>query len=128
MSSSRNKLIHTLDGVFSKYIRARDSKGDYYECVTCFGLQHVNTMQCGHYQERGKMPTRWHEHNSHGQCFNCNNFEGGRKEEHGDAIDLLYGEGTQNQLDHLSRGEAHYTEFELRTLITVYRDKLKSLA
>src|SRR5574343_718996 len=61
---SRKGLVKKLDDVFSKFIRARDSR-----CVICGTMQDLTN---GHLFSRVAYSTRWSEINCHCQCMSCN--------------------------------------------------------
>lgn len=93
------KLKKELDRVFSIFIRCRGANdvGIGY-CKTCGRTDHWTNMDCGHYQPRQDMATRWDEKNCHLQCKSCNGFRGGEPEKMAAHIDLKYGEGTAASL------------------------------
>ena len=62
-----------LDTVFSKYIRYRDEG----QCFTCPKKDHPKKMQCGHFNPRQYLATRYDETNNHCQCYACNMLYGG---------------------------------------------------
>src|SRR3990172_1925066 len=72
------KLKAKLDKVFSVYIRTRtaDFRG-YVKCFTCPKMGHWKEFDCGHYQSRRYLPTRWDEKNCQVQCKKCNIFNQG---------------------------------------------------
>jgi len=95
--TSKQRLKNRLDLLFSEYIRTRDAdKG----CVTCGGY---GTKDCGHFISRRFLYARWDERNAHGQCLKCNRFLHGEQYRHGLAIDRMYGEGTAELLEKLSK-------------------------
>lgn len=49
------------------------------------------------------------------------------QEDHGKAIDKLYGEGTADKLEKLSRQEKHYAEYELKAMIDELKKESKAL-
>lgn len=71
-TESRSQLVKRLDNVFSKYIRMKDAVDGLATCVTCGNTKEWKLQQNGHYESRGKLPTRWDEINCHVQCYACN--------------------------------------------------------
>ncbi len=77
---SIKSLRDKLDIVFSKYIRLRDSRNfGYFQfvCISCGEKKQYRQMDCGPFQSRRIMSTRWDEENCNGQCRHCNRFEQG---------------------------------------------------
>jgi len=103
-SKNLSSAKKTADEWFSKYVRLRDadSRG-MCKCITCETVKHWKEMDCGHFQSRRYTATRWHSQNSHSQCQKCNKYQAGEQFRHGKEIDLMYGEGTAQFLETLSR-------------------------
>lgn len=94
-------LSKKLDIIFSKYIRARDSKRttgtfDKCECITCWEV--VDNIQCGHFVSRSSRATRWDWMNCAWQCPKCNCWGSGRQYEFGKRIDEMYGVWVADEL------------------------------
>lgn len=69
--SVRSKAIMKLDAIFSKYIRRRDCGYGYAPCISCGKLITYDTSDCGHYENRQHMATRYDEKNCNAQCRDC---------------------------------------------------------
>jgi len=69
--SVRSKAIRKLDTIFSKYIRRRDCGYGYAPCISCGKPVTYDTSDCGHYENRKHMATRYDEINCNAQCRNC---------------------------------------------------------
>ena len=67
----RSALIKEADRVFSIFIRERD-RGK--PCITS-RKKWREDFQCGHFQSRRHLNTRWYEKNAHSQCPRCNMFQ-----------------------------------------------------
>jgi len=128
---SYQTLKNKLDKVFSVYIRTRDSifttqTTEGFLCITCGRYIPINKGDCGHFNKRQHMKTRWEEKNCHAQCKGCNNFEQGAQHKHGKVIDRLYGAGTADML--LSfKGTHKYYCHELEAMIELYTKKISAL-
>jgi hypothetical protein len=122
-------LIHSLDRVFSEYIRLRDADGmGYCRCVTCGNRFHWKSGDCGHFVQRDRIAVRWDERNASAQCPRCNRFRSGEQYEHGKAIDRRWGTGTADMLRVL--GQARGTKidrFWIEVKIGEFREKLKKM-
>lgn len=94
------KLKKELDRVFSLFIRQRDASpySDLGRCSTCPHIAPWKDMDCGHYQPRQDLATRWEEKNCHLQCKSCNGFRGGEPEKMAAYIDAKYSVGTASDL------------------------------
>lgn len=75
MPSERAKLDAKAWKLFARCVRlgAANSNGQC-ECYTCGGRQHWKKMHAGHWQGRGKKPTKFHVDNVRTQCSQCNNW------------------------------------------------------
>lgn len=102
-----------LDRVVSEAVRrgAADSNG-IATCVTCGGRAHWRRMQCGHFQLRGNLTTRYHYKNLGVQCRGCNCDNEGESDKFATYIDAIYGAGTAEALAAEARKVAHDFPFE----------------
>jgi len=101
---SSKSLVHTLDRVFSEFIRLRDSDAEgYCTCITCGQRFFWKDGDAGHFIQRDRKATRWDEKNVAAQCKHCNRFRGGEQFIFGKAIDKKYGAGTADSLKTFSQ-------------------------
>jgi hypothetical protein len=121
-------LIHTLDRIFSEYIRRRDAdENGICRCITCNQPFHWKDGDAGHFIQRDRMATRWNEHNVHAQCKRCNRFRSGEQYQHGKAIDARHGAGTADRLKSISQVRGvKIDRFFLENQIEFYKKRLKS--
>lgn len=118
--------IAALDRVFSKYIRLRDSDGDYFVCCSCGATKAYEQADAGHFINRRWMALRWDERNVHAQCRSCNRFDEGNNIGYVRFMQRTYGDQMIDIL--MSKKKSHrWTDFELDILIAEYKDKIKSL-
>jgi hypothetical protein len=116
------KLKKELDRVFSIFIRTRDTKGETMGfCVTCGHCAPWRDMDCGHYQPRQDLNTRWDEKNCHLQCKPCNGFRGGAAEAMAIYIDKIYGSGTAEILRAKARQSLKLDRHKLQLWINHYK-------
>ena len=126
-------LKKRLDTAFSIFIRTRDREEDgLVPCITCSKRLPIKEIQCGHFQKRQFMATRWDERNCSSQCSRCNmpatyGGLGGEQYKHGLAIDKIYGPGTATLLEGLSRQARKFSRRELIELIEKYENKTAQL-
>lgn len=124
---SLSSLIHELDGVFSRFIRKRDTHNGFIKCFVCGYTMSFQEAQCGHYVDRDQMPTRYDEMNCHSVCQECNCFDTEHKARYGDIMFETYGEWKINKLAQKSKSLQKYFKFEIEELIELYKDKIKEL-
>ena len=122
MSYAKDKK--TLDDLFSIFIRRRhaDSEG-YVKCFTCGKIAKWKEMQCGHFQSRVKLATRWDEINCQVQCVACNIFGEGNKPAFAGNLVEKFGINILQDLEMKS-----FNKFDrgmIGILIKLYQKKLK---
>jgi len=125
----RQRTISSLDKalwkVFSLYIRHRDSRAGYCQCISCGKWNTTENMDAGHFISRNKKATKYNEQNVNSQCRKCNRFLSGRQFEHGLNIDIKYGRGTAEKLLALSTQKCKLTPMWYEEMIRIYKEKLK---
>jgi hypothetical protein len=127
---SLSKLKKELDTWFSLFIRLRnaDDQG-MVECFTCHKIAHYkNGMQCGHFQSRKFLPTRFDEENCQIQCSGCNVFRYGEQFKFALGLDAKYGDGKALELEYQARQIVKFTRVDYDIKISYYKkhvDKLK---
>lgn len=122
------QLKKILDAVFSEYIRLRAASiGGGVECFTCGNKAYFREMQCGHFQSRRHMSTRWDEENCQVQCPKCNIFNQGEQYVFGTKLDLLYGEGKAAKLGMKAKEMKKFSKAELIELIEHYDKVVEKL-
>lgn len=123
---TKTTLTKELDRVFSLYIRQKgmDING-FNECYTCGSYMLWNKLQCGHFQSRRHMSTRWDETNCKPQCLACNMFRQGEQFKFGKRLDSEYGEGTAELLEILSKKIIKFSPAEIKEKIEYYANKTK---
>jgi len=126
--SSRKTRLAAADKWFSIYIRLRDSKQGVIRCITCNSIKSWRNIDCGHYQKRSKMSTRYDEENCHAQCRACNQYHSGRDDIFARNIDLKCGADTAETLRIKAKKLKKYTNIELYLIEQEYREKALKLA
>lgn len=125
---SISKLKKELDKWFSLYIRLRDSHNGLVQCFTCGVVKHYKKgMQCGHFQSRRFMATRYDEKNCSAQCVACNMFRAGEQYRFALAIDAKYGEGTAEDLQYKARQIQKFARSDYEDKLTYYKEAVKNL-
>lgn len=80
---------------FSRFIRQRD-KG---HCYTCSNINDPKKMQCGHFNPRQYLSTRYDEINNHCQCYACNMLYGGQPATYAKNLIRDFGQGIVEKLE-----------------------------
>ena len=128
---SISKLKKELDKWFSLFIRLRDATDHegLCQCITCSKVAHYKSgIQCGHFQSRRFMATRYDEQNCFSQCVACNMFRSGEQYKFALALDHKYGEGTAQELQYLAKTIVKFSRSDYDEKISYYKslvDKLK---
>jgi len=125
-----SKLKKDLDKWFSLFIRLRnatDHEG-LCQCFTCGKVAHYKVgMQCGHFQSRSNLKTRFDEKNCQVQCVGCNMFKQGEQYRFALQLDGKYGEGTAEKLMYLSHQGIRFTRVDYEDKISYYKDLVNKL-
>ena len=82
-------LIHILDAEYSFNLRAGTAAAQghpFVKCYTCGKQDHWKDTDCGHYEQREMMGTRYDVRNTRIQCHTCNRMNEGRKAVFGDRL------------------------------------------
>lgn len=90
--------LKQIDGLFSKYIRKRNSIDGYNMCFTCGRVERIENLDCGHFISRKVMATRFNEINCQPQCKRCNQFLNGNLKVFEENLIEVYG---QEKIDEL---------------------------
>jgi len=123
-----SKLKKELDKWFSLYIRLRDATDmGVVQCFTCGKIAHYKSgMQCGHFQSRRFMATRYDERNQI-QCVKCNMFEQGMQWQFGLNLDAKYGLGTAEELQLKARQTFKMMRIDYEEKITYYKSVVNKI-
>lgn len=115
-----------LDSIVSKVVRLSyaDDEG-MVSCFTCGVLLFWKYMQCGHFQDRQHMATRYLPMNLKPQCPDCNCLNDGQNKKFGELLDQRYGQGTANYLIKLANTTIYDFRYEIEILH--WSEKLKPL-
>jgi hypothetical protein len=126
--SEKSKLVEKLDVVFSEFVRLRDSDHNgIVECIICQDKQHWRDVDCGHYQDRDHMGTRWDEVNGNGECRECNRYSDVPTYIYAAKINQKYGAGAADRMDKLAKSTVQFEDHELKKMYDYYRDQVKIL-
>jgi hypothetical protein len=125
---SISKLKKELDKWFSLYIRLRESNTQgIAQCFTCGKVDSYKKLQCGHFQSRRHMSTRWHEWNCQVQCVACNMFRSGEQWKFGLKLDAKHGLGTSQELEQLAQQTVKKIRAEYEDEIRYYKAIVNNL-
>ena len=129
MKKSISKYKKELDKWFSLYIRLRDATDEgMVQCFTCGKVANYKMgMQCGHFQSRTHLSTRFNEQNCQVQCSGCNIFKQGEQYKFSLMLDAKYGEGTALELEYKARQSVKITKAEYIEYISYYKEAVDNL-
>lgn len=119
----------TADKWFSLYIRLRDSDSNGYgTCITCKKKKPWRNFDCGHFQSRRFINTRYEEKNAHSQCVHCNHHGSGEQFIYAKEINAMYGKGTANALEEKARGMQKMTKQDVMEIAREFKSMAEELA
>ena len=126
---SISKLKKELDKWFSLFIRLRDATDEgLCQCFTCGKISHYKKgMQCGHFQSRSFLATRFNEENCQVQCVGCNMFKQGEQYKFSIYLEYAYGEGKAEELETLARTIVKFTRVDYKDKIAYYKSYVEKL-
>jgi hypothetical protein len=128
MAKTISKLKKELDKWFSLYIRLRESTIDgVTQCFTCGKIDYHNKLQCGHFQSRRHLATRFDETNCQPQCVGCNMFKAGEQFKFHINLNAKYGEDTSINLQHKAMQSVKITRVEYEDYISYYKEAVEKL-
>lgn len=110
---SRKWLIHQLDILTSRIVRARDKK-----CVTCGKYQN---LQCSHFYSRRYLIIRFNLQNCNAMCANCNKRHNYNPLPYMRYMRKHYGPQVVEELHELRMSLEKVTDEQLRELYEEYR-------
>ena len=84
-------------------------------------------MQCGHFQSRRHLNTRFNEENCQVQCIGCNCFKQGEQYKFSLYLDGKYGEGTAQTLEFLSHQTTKISRSDYEEKISYYKELVNKL-
>jgi hypothetical protein len=101
-----------LDGIVSETVRlVFANKEGFVSCVTCGIVKHWKYMDCGHWQSRRFIPTRYYLPNLGPQCEECNRLKDGENMLFEQFIADLYTPSTPTRIKVLSKTSARYFDY-----------------
>ena len=126
---SISKLKKELDKWFSLFIRLRDATEEgLVQCFTCGAVKYyIKGIQCGHFQSRNFLATRFDEENCQPQCVGCNMFKQGEQYKFGLNLDAKYGEGTSEELQYKARQIVKMSRIDYEGEISYYKEAVNKL-
>lgn len=123
------KLKKELDGIFSVFVRLRDSnEHGNCTCISCGRVYPINVIQNGHYYTRNLNALRFHEVNGNTQCFSCNCKRKGNYTGYTVGLIDKYGAGVIDELSELSRKSVKFSVQDYKDMIMEYSIKAMETA
>lgn len=127
---SLSSAIRKLDGVFSEYIRLRDSRPygyKYFKCISCGRVLPYEDADCGHFIGRTHMSTRFDEKNCSAECRHCNRFGSDHIIYYERNLVQRYGKEAVDMLIARGRASKKWTAWELDILTRHYKEEIKKM-
>ena len=84
-------------------------------------------MQCGHFQSRRFLATRFDEENCAPQCVACNMFKQGEQYKFSLNLDAKYGEGTSERKQQDALQMVRFARWYYEDKIGYYKEAVKNL-
>lgn len=127
-SEKPSVLTKKLDMIFSVFIRLQSTDNEgYAKCFTCDRTEYWRKIQCGHFQSRRFMSTRFHVTNCRPQCYACNIGLSGNQYTFGVNLDKTFGKGTADKMVRLSKELKKFSTDEFKELIAHYENEVNRL-
>ena len=123
-------LTRKLDGVFSEYIRLRDSKPygfKFFRCISCGQIKPYEQMDAGHFVGRMHKATRWDEENVNGECRACNRMSADHIIWYQRNLEAKIGRDRVDMLIARGRQTKKWSTWELELLIKYYKQEVEKL-
>ena len=123
------KLKKLLWKEFARFIRVRDSSGEWFTCISCGKPQSVadGNFQAGHYfKSQLYAAIRYDERNVNGQCRRCNIFLEGNRQGYAEGLRKKYGQIAIDILDIKKNNRSKMGRWEYKALIQEYQNKINS--
>lgn len=123
---SIQQLKKILDKHFSLYIRTKYSKDGLVACFTCDRLFPIKGCDAGHFVSRTCGHLRYSEDNVFPQCYYCNRFCEGNKDEYAIRLERKF----PGRLEELNKWKhmppTPFNWIDLKEKIEFYKEKLKT--
>lgn len=121
-------LIERVWGWFSKYIRLRDAKNGYCNCISCGRTYHWKEMHAGHFVPKARgNAIYFNEKDCNAQCIHCNYYKHGNVSEYRVKIDEKWGKGTADEMERLAKPNKKFTIEELKEMLAHYKKEVNKL-
>jgi len=101
--TKKSSLDKILDIWYSRYIRLRDSDGEFGACCSCVFVDNINNLDNGHFISRTKKATKYDERNTNLQCKRCNSYLKGNLIDYAIFLENKYGYGIVQELKEKSK-------------------------
>ena len=101
--TKKSSLDKILDIWYSRYIRLRDSDGEFGACCSCGFVDNIKNMDNGHFISRTKKATKYDERNTNLQCKRCNSYLKGNLIDYAIFLENKYGYGIVQELKENSK-------------------------
>ena len=121
---TRSDYLKMLQTVFNTYIRERDKDKN---CISCDVPMKGRKGDASHFYATTYSGLRFEEDNVHLSCVTCNQFKHGNFQEYQPRLEKKIGFERVQWLHAHRHDKFEITIPELKELITVYKNKIKSI-
>lgn len=131
-TNPRKAALKACDREFSLLMRATEAdEFGMCTCCTC-GNRYKwkdpqRRMHWGHWQGRGKNSVRWNPLNGGPQCWKCNKYEEGKKQDMEKYLIDRYGEIEIRLIEAKANLSVKYSEFELRQMTRQFKQEANKI-
>lgn len=130
-TSEKTRALKLADNWFSKFIRLKHSFEldgiQQAKCYTCENVYPIVKMDCGHWQKRQYMATRFHIDNCRPQCSSCNDWNKGRYEIFEERLINEVGRENVLFLKELANSTCHFSVEDLKDTANGCKKEFKEL-
>lgn len=111
---------------FNKFIRLRDSEGDWFRCISCQMVKPIEQMNAGHYLSAGhNTAVRFNEDNTNVQCIRCNFHLHGNQSNYRVGLVNKIGLQRVEALEAMASKVTKFDRFTFIDIIETYKAKNK---
>ena len=130
-TSEKTRALKLADSWFSKYVRLNNSfelNGvQQAKCFTCDNIYPIVRLDCGHFQKRQYMATRFHLDNCRPQCTSCNDWKKGQYEIFEERLINEIGKYDVEILKELAKSTFHCSVESLKDTSRIYKVQFNEL-
>ncbi len=123
------RKVDQAQRVFNRYIRKRDSDGDFFKCISCNETKPISEITAGHFISCSQTNLfRFCEDNVWGQCAHCNLKQNGNLANFRIALMKIIGTDRVLEMERQANDNSFkWTREQLSEIKRLYNEKTKEL-